>query len=111
MNSQQYLLRSWKKKELQLTGLDWYILTIANPDGYHEVFTGMKYEHLVTSELHMFLSRHWRTNKNPKYLKQCGYDVNNPQIQYGVDLNRSECLNWYSLYLNIFIKKLWLLLV
>jgi len=51
---------------------DWYLLTVANPDGYSQTFSG---------------HRMWRKNKNPKYAQKC-------KNSYGVDLNRNFGYFW-----------------
>jgi len=50
---------------------DWYLLTVANPDGYAHTFSGF---------------RRWRKNKNPKDAGKCK--------TYGVDLNRNFGYYW-----------------
>eukprot|EP00091_Calanus_sinicus_P005976 TRINITY_DN16534_c0_g1_i1.p1 TRINITY_DN16534_c0_g1~~TRINITY_DN16534_c0_g1_i1.p1 ORF type:complete len:295 (+),score=63.36 TRINITY_DN16534_c0_g1_i1:122-1006(+) len=54
---------------------DWYLLTVANPDGYHETFTG---------------DREWRKNKNPRHANTCDAS----RRHFGVDLNRNFGYFW-----------------
>jgi len=59
----------------ELTGVfDWYLLTIANPDGYIQTFSG---------------HRLWRKNRNPKHADKC-----DDKHSFGVDLNRNFGYFW-----------------
>jgi len=51
---------------------DWYLLTVANPDGYQHTFS---------------TDRRWRKNKNPDYADKC-------RNGSGVDLNRNFGYFW-----------------
>ena len=67
---------------------DWYILLIANPDGYVETWEGDRsvLDRLIEEDQPL-LSREWRKNKNPEDWLKCR-QINIPAVGSGVDLNR-----------------------
>jgi len=79
----------WNKDNKYVTKIfDWYILTVANPDGYARTFSGY---------------REWRKNANPTHAKNCS-------SKFGVDLNRLVMIYSLLFLLKFFYKKFWLLL-
>ena len=74
---------------------DWYILPIANPDGYVETFSGNRFacfqchiniKHSLNIE---FNFREWRVNKNPKFAAKCRKKED--QFDYNKDVDMFVC--------------------
>ena len=82
----QYLIRQRKRPLVRY--FDWYILLIANPDGYVETWEGDRsvLDRLIEEDQPL-LSREWRKNKNPEDRLKCR-QINIPAVGSGVDLNR-----------------------
>ena len=88
----QNVLEKQQKYKTILLHYDWYLLTIANPDGYQETWNGLRYINVKLEFCARYCIcnfREWRKNKhfsNRMNKRLCGMEKDGRG--YGVDLNR-----------------------